>query len=233
MRRASNTRALAGLCDSLVCGPFAAWAELGGAQTSFRSSPSRCASTDRPRSGRLDSPDGRDSVDTAGERGDRLDCARLCAGDEIGVGEVDPVDLVDLERTKEQRRIDNDDRREADHGPDELCDSLSLHLVERLEYEDHLGDDKVGHEQLIGGREERGRPARLNGRVAGQMSDEDVRVEEDAQARVFARAARVRRRTSCHWLPRFCAGKATAPARSRTLAVRASMARRPWTRNTT
>ena len=36
----------------------------------------------------------------------------------VGLGEVDPVHLVDLERTKEQQRIDDQIARKADHRPD-------------------------------------------------------------------------------------------------------------------
>lgn len=64
----------------------------------------------------------------------------------VGLGEVDPVHLVDLERTKEQQRIDDHDRPEGRSPPGQLCDSLTLHLVERLEGEDDLGDDEVGNE---------------------------------------------------------------------------------------
>jgi hypothetical protein len=57
---------------------------------------SDCASTNRSWSGRLDSAYCRDSVDAAVERRDRFHAARLCARDEIGLREVDPVDLIDL-----------------------------------------------------------------------------------------------------------------------------------------
>jgi hypothetical protein len=62
--------------------------------------------------------------------------------------------------------------------------------------------------------------------IAGQVPNEDVRVEEGAQARVFARASRVRRLISGHGVPRFCAGTVTLAARSSSFGVRASSARR-------
>lgn len=93
-----------------------------------------------------DLPDVRDSVDAAVEPRDRLDAGHLCARDEGRPGEVDPVHLVVLERTKEQQRIDDHDRPEGRSPPGQLCDSLTLHLVERLEGEDDLGDDEVGNE---------------------------------------------------------------------------------------
>lgn len=92
-------------------------------------------------SGRLESLDGCDPVDCSIKRSDRLDTARLGAGDEIRLGEVDSIDLVDLKRAQEQRRIYDHDRREPDHRADQICDSLPLHCVEGLEDEDNLGDD--------------------------------------------------------------------------------------------
>src|SRR5207249_4934572 len=122
---------------------------------------SLCASTDRRGSGRLESPNRRDSVDCAVERCDRLDSGRFGACDEVGLSEVDSVDLVDLKCTEEQRRIDDHDRWEPDHRANELCDLLPLDLVEGLEDEDDLGDDQVRYEQLVRCREECGRSPRL------------------------------------------------------------------------
>ena len=65
----------------------------------------------------------------------------------VGLGVVDPVHLAELERTKEQQRIDDHDRPEGRSPPGQLCDSRTLHRVERLEGEDDLGVDEVGNER--------------------------------------------------------------------------------------
>src|SRR5438445_6852542 len=114
----------------------------------------RCGSAEGSGSGRLDAPNRGDAIDRAVERRDRLYAAGLCAGDEVGLGEINSADLVDLKRAQEERRVDDDDRWEPDHSTGELCDPLPADLVETLADEDHFGDDQVGHQQLIGGRQE-------------------------------------------------------------------------------
>jgi hypothetical protein len=64
--------------------------------------------------------------------------------------------------------------------PDQFGDPAAWHLVERLQHVDRLGDDQVGEEQLVGRGEERcGLPGLLRW-VAGEMSDQDVGVDERA-----------------------------------------------------
>lgn len=60
-------------------------------------------STERNTSGsrRLDAPNRGDPIDGAVERRYRFHAAGFCACDEVGLGEVDPVDLVDLEGAQE------------------------------------------------------------------------------------------------------------------------------------
>jgi hypothetical protein len=53
-----------------------------------------------------------------------------------------------------------------------------------------LGDHQIGQQQLVGGGQEPGRARRLVGRVAGQMSDQDVGVNERAHRLARDRAAR-------------------------------------------
>src|SRR5438045_3453851 len=59
----------------------------------------RCGSSDRPLSGRFEALDGDEPVDRPVERCDRFDAASFSACDEIRLGKVEPVDLVDLERS--------------------------------------------------------------------------------------------------------------------------------------
>ena len=68
-------------------------------------------------------------------------------------------------------------------------------------------------------------------RVAGQVADHDVRVDECCQRCRPARAARVRLRTSSHGVPCLPAGTATVPASSRKSGVFAISARERSTRN--
>jgi hypothetical protein len=68
------------------------------------------------------------------------------------------------------------------------------------------------------------------GRIAGQVPDQDVRVNERGQVRDGARRWRVRRRTSSQGVPRLSAGTATAPASSRKSGVLAITARDRSTR---
>src|SRR5277367_5533227 len=63
------------------------------------------------------------------------------------------------------------------------------------------------------------------------MADQHVGVEELSQRRRPTRASRVWRRTSSHGVPRFPAGTATLPARSRRSGVFATTARERSTLN--
>jgi hypothetical protein len=56
-------------------------------------------------------------------------------------------------------------------------------LVEGFENVDDLGDDQVGQEQFLGPLEKCRCATRLSRRVAGQVPDQDVRVEEGRHAR--------------------------------------------------
>src|SRR5205823_14805523 len=46
-----------------------------------------------------------DAIDRPVERGDRADAGGLRTGDQVCLCEVDPVQLVHLERTQQQRRV--------------------------------------------------------------------------------------------------------------------------------
>jgi integrase len=75
--------------------------------------------------GRFDPPDGRHAVDRAVERHDRSDAGELRARGEVRLGEVDPVLLVELERSKQQSLVGDEDRREADRRPEQLGHPLT------------------------------------------------------------------------------------------------------------
>ncbi len=69
------------------------------------------------------------------------------------------------------------------------------------------------------------RSRRHVGRVAGQVPDENVRVDERVHRRDAARAALVRLITSSHATFRLAAGTVIVPARSKNFGVRARTAR--------
>jgi hypothetical protein len=83
-------------------------------------------------------------VDGAVERCDCVHAARLCAHDEIRVGEVELVDLVELQCTEEQRKAHHDGRLECEDGADQLSDPRARDLRERAQHVDHFGGHEVG-----------------------------------------------------------------------------------------
>src|SRR5436190_5824893 len=98
-----------------------------------------------PGSGRFQATNGGDPVDRAVERCDRLDAGGFRVCDQVSLGEVDPLDLVDLERAQKQRLVDDDDGGKRHDRANELCDTPALELVEGLENVDDLRDDQVGY----------------------------------------------------------------------------------------
>jgi hypothetical protein len=96
---------------------------------------------------------------------------------------VDPVLLVDLERAEEQRFIGHDHCLETHDRPNELRDPFALDFVDRLEDIHELRNDEIDEDQGLAAAEELARSLRLIGRIAGQVTDEDVRVDEGAQPR--------------------------------------------------
>ncbi len=96
-------------------------------------------------------------------------------GDQVGLGEVEPVEFVDLERSHQQSVVDGLDAPESNCGAHELGDAPALDLVERLQHVYALGDDEVGEQQRPRASERRvllvgvaGRP--LSRRAAGGVS---------------------------------------------------------------
>jgi hypothetical protein len=58
----------------------------------------------------------------------------------MGLGEVEPIDLVDLQRAKQQPGIDNDDRTEGQDRSQQLGDPSTIDFVEGFGT-DYRGDD--------------------------------------------------------------------------------------------
>ena len=58
--------------------------------------------------------DGIDAVDRTVERQDDPDAGDLGLSDEVGLSEVEPVELVDLERSQEKYRVDGLERGQRD-----------------------------------------------------------------------------------------------------------------------
>jgi hypothetical protein len=139
--------------------------------------------------------------------------------------------LKQLKRAEKRRAVDGLDARQRDRRAHQLGDSVALDLVERFEYVDALGDDEVSEQQLVGRVQCGGGASRHLRRIAGQVTDQNIRIDKRAQRRRSARSARVRRRTSAHGVPRLAAGTGTLPASFRKSGVLAITARDRSTRN--
>jgi len=119
------------------------------------------------RSTRFLPTNGRDPVEAPIEGGDGADSGPLRARDQVGVGDVEPVNLVDLHGPQEQVAVEHLDGGEGQDGPECRRHLGPWCLVERLEDVGDLREDQIGQQQRIGRREVAGRPLGLLGRVAG------------------------------------------------------------------
>src|SRR6202020_29427 len=163
----------------------------------------------------------------------RVDAGPLGLCDEIGLGEVQTIELVDLKRSKKHRGINRLDRTQPDRRPHQVGDARSLDFVERLQDIDAFREHEICQQEVIlTPKSSRGSRSHLR-RVAGQVADHDVRIDERCQRCRPARAARVRLRTSSHGVPCLPAGTATVPASSKKSGVFAITARERSTRNST
>jgi len=97
---------------------------------------------------------------------------------------VNPVLLVDLERAEKQRFLGHGHCGEAEDRSDKLGDPCPADLVDRLEDVHDLRNDQIDDHEILGVPEEPARLPRLLGRIAGQVTDENVRVDEGAQPRI-------------------------------------------------
>lgn len=168
--------------------------------------------------------DRRDPIDGPIERRDDADPGPFRARDQVGIGEVKPVDLVDLDGPPEQIGVEHPDGGERQDGPERRRHLRPRRLVERLEDVGHFSKDQIRQQQLVGSLEVAGRPRRQVGWIAGEVPDEDVGIDERRHRCPAARARRVWRRTSAQGVPRFAAGTLTDPAKARRSGVRASTA---------
>jgi hypothetical protein len=118
-----------------------------------------------------------DAVDALVERQNRAHPGCLRLRNEISLCKIKPVYLIDLKCAKQRLGIDRPDRRERDYRPHEFRHPRPRDLVERLEHVDALGNDEVYEQQLRIRFERRRRPRRQLGRIAGQVADENVGVQ--------------------------------------------------------
>ena len=162
-------------------------------------------------------------------------------GGEIGLSEIKPRGFVQLHGSKKHRLIDDGDPGVGKERPARLRNPRAGEAVDRVEHVDDLGQNQIGQEDLMPGSKERRGPPGLGRRVAGDMPDEDVRVDEDPHG-FFPRILRSRdpaclrhacARTLGHAMPVLPGGGGMVPARSRKSGTFASTARSSWTRNST
>jgi mannose-6-phosphate isomerase-like protein (cupin superfamily) len=134
---------------------------------------------------------------------DRVDASDLSLGDEISLGEVQTIELVDLKRSKQHRGIDRLDCPQPDRRPHQLGDPGPLDFVERLQDIHAFREHEIGQQKVVRTPERsRGSHGRLR-RVAGQVADHDVRIDERRQRCRPVRAPRDRLRTSSHGVPAY------------------------------
>ncbi len=159
----------------------------------------------------------RHSVDCLIERGNRLDVGELGGGNQIRLGKVETIELIDLKGAKEELRVSGN-RRHRQRRSHQLGGAGSVDFVGRLKHIHALCQDNIGKNQLgLCGQEPRCPPCHLRW-VACQVADYDVRIEQDGQVWSFNLLPRARHaswRISSHEAPRFPGGTGTDPARSR------------------
>jgi len=178
----------------------------------------------------FESGDAGDAVDGPIEGEDLANATGLGVSDEIGLGEVEAIYFVDLECAQKQSRVHRDDAGESEGSSHEFRDAGALDLIEGLQDIDAFGEDKVGQQQRTAVGQNRGRARGELRRVARQVTDDYVGVDEGAQCCRLARSARVLRSTSSQDVPRLAAGTATVPASARKSGVLATTARERSTR---
>lgn len=103
---------------------------------------------------RLDSSDGWDPVDALTEGGDIGRAGPLGRGDEVRLGVVDAVRFVELEGPQQQRGIQGPDRRKRHNGWNRPRHVFARRFGEGLEHGDRPGNDEVGEEQFVHGRQD-------------------------------------------------------------------------------
>ena len=181
-------------------------------------------------SGGLLAPNRRRAIDRAVERSHHADARALGARDEVGIGEVEAVHLVQLDGAIEQRAVHHADGAEREYGPQRLGDLEAGGLVEGLQHVGDLGKDQIRQQQLVRlARDSESPEPGLLGRLAGEMADQDVRIDESRHRRAAALVRRASRSTSSQGVPRFAAGTLTEPASWMRSGLRAMIARSPST----
>ncbi len=90
--------------------------EVHGGRGPSRTARELTSNAQEGRSG-LDAFDGSDPVEVSIERRDSSDARRLGTSDQVGIGEVESVDLKDLDGAIEQVPVDRLDRGVGQHCP--------------------------------------------------------------------------------------------------------------------
>ena len=96
------------------------------------------------RDSRLDAGDRRDPVDGAVEGHDDAYLGRFGRRRQVGLGEVDPVVLVDIERLRQQSRIPRADRSVGEQRAHKSGRFVAVEPIVGLEDVYRLGDDRSG-----------------------------------------------------------------------------------------
>jgi|SRR5450755_1357405 len=97
--------------------------------------------------------DGLEPIDRAVEGQDCANAGRFGLGDEIGLGEVETLEFVDLERSKQSPGMDGLDRPQPDRRSHQLCDARSLDIAERLQDIDAFRECEIGQQEVVVTRE--------------------------------------------------------------------------------
>ena len=174
-----------------------------------------------------------DPVEASVEGEDLAHAGDLGLGDQVGLGEVEAVGLMDLQRSQQRGRIDGDDRGEGDRGAHQLGGAGGLQPVHGLEHVDAFGEHQVGQQQPLAASQGRGGARGQVRWIAGEVADQDVGIQEGGQARRPTRARLAWPMISSQGVPRLPAGTGTEPARSRKSGVFATTARERSTLNST
>jgi hypothetical protein len=88
----------------------------------------------------------------------------------------------------ERWAVDGLDGWQRNRRAHQIGDFVACDLVERFKHVDALGDDQVGEQQLLGRAQRDGGASRHFRRIAGEVTDQNIRIDERAQRRRPARA---------------------------------------------
>jgi predicted nucleic acid-binding protein len=187
------------------------------------------------RPSRLDPLDRGDAPQGSIERDYDADARRLGIRREVGLGEVEDVDLVDLQRAQQRPRVKSPHRVVRQDRTHAIRDVRARQFVERLKDVHALRHDEVCQQQRVwlGLSQESCRASRLVRWITREVADDHVGVKEPGQCRARPRAACVCRTTSSHGVPRLPSGTGTDPANAIKSPARRTLIPSAWIRKTT